>query len=122
MKINNFKKKYKEFDPITHWYSLLLLIIFIFILIISYSLYMYFYIKNEISLIKSGSQSNSGESALVDSPENNKLFKNINDLNRNIDKFNIREIEYRAIVDNAKPAQIITVSTTTTTVATSTKQ
>ncbi len=120
MKLNNLHKIKKEFDPNRHWYQLIMIIIFILILISGYSVYNFLYIKNQIHDLKIEAEQNISNSTSTDflekTKKNNQLMKNINNLQRNLDKYEKRELEYNRLLNNRQITQ------STTTVATSSKQ
>lgn len=125
MKINNTKKINKEFDPTYHWYLLLLIVSVIFILVISYGVYSFFYIKNEISLIEIESKNNIQNSTSTDfiekSRNNTKFLRDINNLNKTLDDFSKREVEYNRLMNSVEKVIVnSSTSTASTTVATST--
>lgn len=126
MKLNNTKKINKTFDPKRHWYLLLLIILSISICIIIYGFYSFFHIKNEIYLIgmesKQNVQNSNSTDYLEKSRNNAKFVKDINNLNKILDDFEKKEVEYNKFI-NSVPKVIVSVSTTTasSTIATSTK-
>ena len=124
MKLNNIKKQKKQFNPIYHWY-LLLLTFFVFLcVVVSYSVYTFFYIKNEIVLIGLEAQNNAQNSTSTEiiekSRNNSKFLKDINNLNKTLEEFNKKGIEYNRLIKTAVSAPIIASTTASTTVATST--
>lgn len=127
MKLSNTKKINKAFDPKRHWYQLILVIFIIFISIVIYALYSFFYIKNQISLIelesKNNAQNTNSAEFLEKSRNNNKFLKDINNLNKILDEFAKKEVEYNRLI-NSGVKVVVNISTTTTassTVATSTQ-
>jgi len=129
MKLNNHKKVNKinkEFDPIRHWYLLLLVIFIIFCITVVYGFYSFFYIKSEISLIESESKNNIQNSTsteyLEKSRSNTKFLIDINNLNKTLDEYTKKEVEYNRLIKSAVKAPVnISTSTASTTVATSTQ-
>ena len=93
-------------------------------IVISYSVYTFFYIKNEIVLIDLEAQNNAQNSTSTEiiekSRNNSKFLKDINNLNKTLEEFNKKEIEYNRLIKTAVVAPIIATTTATTTVATST--
>jgi hypothetical protein len=127
MKLNNTKKINKAFDPIRHWYQLLFVVFTIFTSIVVYGFYSFFYIKNEILAIELESKNNvqnaNSPEFLEKSQNNNKFLKDINNLNKILDEFEKKEIEYNRLI-NSEVKVIVNISTTTSassTVATSTQ-
>ncbi len=124
MKLNNSKKPKKEFNPIRHWYMLLLGVFSMLIVILAYSVYSFFYIQSEISLIDVEAQNsveNLNSTELLEKSRNDsKFLKDINNLNSTLEEFNKKEIEYNRLMKSAVIAPIVSTSTASTTVATST--
>ncbi len=126
MKLNNKHKINKDFDPANHWYLLFTIICIIFTIVVFYALYSFFYIKSEIALIEIESKNNVQNSTSSDylekSRNNNKFLKDINNLNKTLDEYERKEIEYNRLINNEVKGIISTsTSTFSTTVATSTQ-
>lgn len=134
MKLNNlnlnlnfkFKKINKDFDPNKHWYQLLFLVLFILVLIIIYSVYNFLYIRNEISKLELEAQNNILNSTSSDylekTKKNNQLIRDINNLGRNLERFEQREVEYQRILKSSPNTNVVITSTSSLLVATSTKE
>lgn len=124
MKLNNNKKIKKQFNPIYHWYLLLLAFFVLAFVIISYSVYTFFYIKNEIVLIDLEAQNNAQNSTSTEiiekSRNNSKFLKDINNLNKTLEEFDKKEIEYNRLIKTATVTTVLATTTASTTVATST--
>ncbi len=128
MKLNNiknlnFKNVKKEFDPNSHWYKLVLIVFVLFLLIVAYSVYNFFYIKNEINVLEGEARDNIMNSTSSDylekTKKNNQLTKDINNLKKNLDKYEQKEREYERLLYTTN---FIATTTATTTVATTTKE
>ena len=103
MKSNNpLKKENKKFDPATHWLYLLSFLCTIGILVITYAIYSFFYIRHEIVLIGDEARQNVQNSTSTDyiekTKQNNKLMRDINDLNKNLKTFDAKEVVYEKIL------------------------
>ena len=125
MKLSNKNKKQKkEFNPVKHWYMLLLAIFSILILVIGYSIYSFYYIQGQIALIdveaRNNAQNSSSADLLEKSRNNSKILKDINNLNKTLEDFNKREVEYNKLIKNAAASPITATGTSSSTVATST--
>ncbi len=128
MKINNLNKNKKKFDPIKHWYMILLVSFLLSLLIISYSVYIYFYIKNEIidieKQVRDNVQNSTSTDAIGKSLDNKNFLNNVNNLKNTIEVFEKKESEYINLTKLSN--EIVSLSTTTvnmnstTTFATST--
>lgn len=125
MKLSNKNKKpKKEFNPIAHWYLLLLVLFSIMVLVIGYSVYSFYYIQSQIALIdveaRNNAQNSSSAELLEKSRNNSKIMKDINNLNKTLEEFNKKEIEYNRLIKSAVAAPIVPATTSSSTVATST--
>ena len=124
MKLNNIKKRKKQFDPIRHWHLLLLVIFSLTIVIVMYSAYSFLYLKNEIAVIGMEAQNislNSTSTEFMEKSRNNtKSLEDINNLNKTLEEFNKKELEYNKLIKALIMTPIISTSTASTTVATST--
>jgi hypothetical protein len=124
MKLNNIKKPKKNFDPVKHWYTVLMVFLLLTIIVVLYSVYSFFYIKKEILMIEQEAQNsvvNSTTTNALDKSINSKNFLNdINNLNKNLETFEKKEIEYNRLIKLALPMAITATTTASTTVATST--
>jgi len=121
MKLHTFKQPKKEFDPIGHWYRMVVAIAAIFILIVGYGMYSFYFIKKEISLIDKEARNNAQNSTttkvLEKSRNNTKLLKDIGNLNAKLEEFDQKETEYERLM---KTTVIAPTATSSTSVATST--
>lgn len=128
MKLNNFKIKKikKEFDPNKHWYSLLIVVFILFILILIYSVYNFLYIKNEMVILEEEAKNNIINSTSSDYLEkikkNNQLIRDINNLKKNLDKYELKEIEYEKLLKLSSMSEGKSINGVSSTVATSTKE
>lgn len=125
MKLNHKKNKPKnKFDPIKHWHIILLGFFILGIIIVLYSVYSFFYIKREISIIEKETQNAVTNSTSTDSLEKSVEGKNflndINNLNKKLEVFKEKEIEYNRLIKSGIPAPSISTNTASNTVATST--
>ncbi len=124
MKLNNSKKHKKQFNPIYHWYLLLLAFFVLTLIVILYSVYSFFYIKNEIVLIdleaQNSAENSTSTEVLEKSRTNSKFLKDINNLNKTLEEFDKKEIEYNRLIKTATVTTVLATTTASTTVATST--
>ncbi len=124
MKLNNTKKRKKQFDPIHHWYMLLLVIFSLTIVIITYSVYSFLYLKNEIAVIGMEIQNNllnSTSTEFIEKSRNNtKSLEDINNLNKTLEEFNKKELEYNKLIKAPMMTLVTATSTASAMVATST--
>jgi hypothetical protein len=124
MKLNKIKRVKKEFNPVHHWYMILLAFLICTTLIVVYSVYSFFFIKGEIVSIDAEAQinaqnANSAE-VLEKSRTNGKFLKDINNLNKTLDEFNKKEVEYNRLIKSAVAVPTSASTTASSTVATST--
>ena len=122
MKLNTFKQQKKEFDPMGHWYRMVLAICVIFVVIIGYGIYSFFFIKKEIALIDQEARNNVQNSTttkvLEKSRNNTKLLKDIGSLNAKLEEFDQKEAEYERLM---KTPVIAPVASSSISIATSTE-
>ena len=128
MKLNITQKPKKKFNPIKHWYTMLITFSVIILIIAVYGIYSFFYIKNQISLIdieaKYSILNSTSADILEKSKNDNKFLKDVNNLNVILEEYKKREVEYQRLIKSATPAislPVIASSTASTTVATSTQ-
>lgn len=124
MKLNKIKKQKKPFNPMYHWYKILLIFSITVLVVIGYSVYSFFHIQNDINTIAIETQNNAQNSSSTDilekSRNNTKFLKDINNLNKTLEEFKTREIEYNRLIKTALQAPVLSTTTASTTVATST--
>ncbi len=127
MKLSNFNKlKKQEFNPILHWYFILILNLLAFILILLYSIYTFFDIKMHINSAENDAMSNVVYNS-TSTKSNNKFLKNVINLNKSIEKYDQKDVLYsnillnnlNSIINNNKNST--TTSTSSSGIATSTK-
>ena len=86
MKLININKlKKQEFNPILHWYFILILDLFVFICILIYSIHTFFDIKTQINTAEIDTVNNVVYNS-TSTKSNNKFLKNITNLNKSIEK------------------------------------
>ena len=114
MKLNKIKKAKKEFDPITHWYSLLAVMSVLMVLVICYSIYSFLYIKNQIILIRMEAENNAQSGDLIQKSRQNKdIMKGITALNSKLEEFAKKEDAYNALLKMPVTAASTSVATST---------
>lgn len=125
MKLNNSKKPKKKFDPIKHWYMILITFFILAAFVVLYSIYSFFYIKKQIVHIEEGAKNNIQNSTSTEAVEktidSKNFLNNINTLNKTLEYYEKRELEYNRLLKTAVPAPTIATTTSSTTVATSTE-
>lgn len=115
MKINNilkFKREIKDLRPENDWYIIVALTIIIFIVIVIYSIYSYLFIQRQIDIIHNDNSilTNTATSTNENLDEN-KLLKDINNMNTVLKDMQIKEQKYNEIIENT--SYIETIATTT---------
>ena len=125
-----FKKEYSNFHPAQHWNVILLSSVATLLISIGYASYLYMYAKSEISEPVVGL-----EVATSTAPSSSSLslgsLQSVKDIERAIEKYRVREVTYAEIMrsirsDAAVAAAVVratsTATTSSSTIATSTKQ
>lgn len=121
MKLINFNKNKnnKKFNPMKHWYLILITSFLLSILIISYSVYIYFYIKNEIvdieNQVRTNVQNSTSSNSVNKNLDNKNFLNNVNNLKNTIEVFEKKELEYLNLTKLANETVLLSTTTSSTT-------
>ncbi len=105
MKINKylkFKRDIKGLSPEKDWYLIVILFFVIFLTIMVYSIYSYFFIKRQIYIINNNTDTILTENATTtdDKLDENKLLKDINNINKVLINLSDKDEKYAEIIKN----------------------